>query len=409
VTAAGESEPAVTGPDTFLGRRFGEIADVVAGRRAPAPLLATPTEAAGWLDPRVFVARLSAHPDPPIYDLVAALLRLASEGRAEALRSARTLPGESGAAARYALGGKPAEVTTGPLWVAAARSRAALADDPHLVAAGLDRAGQGRAATYSLRLTAREYRFEERGKTRVRTAYDPSLEVAPPGARERADQPTIVGPWDGRGKSSAWRHLDPDWIPWHAQIWPHDAEPFFAVHIGEVLTASTAYPTVAYGASAVLDALVTHPGRLGAMAAATLAARLSATEVQHRVLAAEACARLVPAARVTAAELASAMAHVAGHCTATRWAATLRDAARTSPGAASAVVETLDHLVPQLGADHPGLHALLETRYEEAVRLGLRAVGESTRTWLQSFQGGAKAARTARLILAEATDSDGRQ
>ena len=409
VMAAGESEPAVTGPDTFLGRRLGEIVDVLAGRRAPAPLLAMPTDAAGWLDPGVFVARLAAHPGPPIHDLIAALLRLAPDGRAEALRSARALPGEPGAAARYALGGEPAKVTTRPLWVAAARSRAPLADDPHLIAAGLDGAGQGRAATYSLRLSAREYRFEERGKTRVRTAYDPSLQVAPPGARERADQPTVVGAWDGRGTSSAWRHLDPDWIPWHAQIWPHDAEPFFAVHVDEVLTASTAYPTVTYGTSAILDALVTHPGKLGSMAAATLAAGLSATEVQHRVLASEACAQLVPAARITAAELASAMAHLAGHCTASRWAVTLRDAARTSPDAASAVVKVLDHLLPQLAADHPGLHALLETRYEEAVRLGYRGVGEPIRTWLQSFQRGSKAARTARLILAQATESGGQQ
>jgi Family of unknown function (DUF6493) len=300
-------------------------------------------------------------------------------------------------------------VTTRPLWVAAARSRAPVADDSHLIAAGLDGAGQGRAATYSLRLEAREYRFEERGKIRVRTAYDPSLEVTPPGARERVDQPTIVGPWDDRGKSSVWRHVDPDWIPWHGHIWPHDAEPFFAVRVGEVLTASMAYPMVTYGTSAVLDVLVTHPGRLGPTAAATLAAGLSASEVQHRVLAAEACARLVPAARIKAAELANAMALLAGHCTATRWSATLRDAARTSPDAASAVVEVLDHLLPQLGADHPGLHALLETRYEEAVRRGHRAASEPLRTWLQRLQGGSKAARTARLILAEATDCGDRQ
>lgn len=404
VTAAGEPEQAATGPDTFLGRRLGEVADVLAGRRAPAQLLATPTDAAGWLDPQVFVARLAANPDPPMFDLVAALLRLAPDGRAEALRSASTMPGEPGAAARYALGGKPAEVRTRALWVAAARSRVPLDDDPHIVASGLDGAGQGRAARYSLRLIAREHRFEERGKTQVRTWYDPSLEVTPPGVQERADQPTVTGPWSFRDKSSVWHRLDPDWIGWHEQIWPHDAEPFFAVRVDVVLEASMAYPQVTYGTSAVLDALLTHPGRLGPMAAATLAAGLSASEVQHRVLAAEACARVLPATRITALELAAAMVHLAGHCTATRWAATLRDAAQTGPDAARAVVGVLDHLLPQLGAGHRGLHALLETRYEEAVRLGHRAVGEPQRAWLQRFQGGSKAARTARLILAEAAD-----
>jgi len=409
IMAAGESERVVTGPRTFLGLRLGEVVEVLVGRRAPTPLLATPTEPPGWLDPRVFVDRLAASPEPPTFDVVAALLRLAPEGRAEALQSARTLPGESGAAARYALGGKPADVVTRPLWVAAARARAPLADDPHLLAARVDGAGQGRAATYCLHVRAREYRFEQRGRTRVAVAYHPSLRVAPEGARERADQPTVVGPWDGHARSSAWHRLDADWTPWHAYIWPHDAEPFFAVRVDEVLTASSAYPTVTYGTSAILDALLTHPGRLGPMTAATLAAGLSTSDVQHRVIAAEACARLVPAGRIAASELASAMANLAGHCTATRWAATLRDSARSGQAAAAAVVEVLDHLLPQLGSNHPGLGAILETRYEEAVRLGLRAVREPARAWLESLRGGSKAARTARLILAEATGGDDRR
>jgi hypothetical protein len=408
VTATGEEPSAKTGPDTFLGRRLAEVADVLAGRRPPTPLLATPTDAPGWLDPAVFVARLSANPEPPPHDLIAALLRLAPDGRQEALRSAASLPGEPGAAARYALGGDPAEVTTRPLWIAAARSRAPLADDAHLIAAGLDGAGQGRAATYSLRLTPREYRFEERGRARVRIAYDPALDIAPPGTRERADQPTVVGPWNDRGATSVWHHLESDWIPWHGQLWLQDAEPFFAVRITEVLTASTAYPTVTHGTTAILDALVTHPGRLGPMAAATLAAGLSASEVRHRVLAAEALALLVPVARITAAELATAMAHLAGHCTATRWAATLRDAAQTGPDAGTAVIEVLDHLLPRLGADHPGLHALLEVRYEEALRLGRHRVEENLRAWLCGLQGGSKATRMARLILAETADGGGR-
>ncbi|WP_116074286.1 DUF6493 family protein [Asanoa ferruginea] len=390
----------VTGPDTFLRRRLAEVGHVLKGRRAPAPLLATPTDPAGWLDPRVFVDRLAANPDPPPFDLAAALLRLAPEGRADALRSARTLPGEPGAVARYALGGEPAELTTPALWVAAARARAPLADDPHLLAAGLDQAGQGRPATYGLLFEPEHYQYEGR----ARTYYRPSLEVTPPGAVEQADQPTVVAVWvSGPGTSSVWQDLDPDWIPWHAHIWPHDAEPFFAVRLDEVLRASTSYPMVTYGTTETLDALVTHPGRLGPMAAATLAASLSASEVRHRVLAAEACARLVPAARITAAELATAMAGLARHCTATRWATTLRDAARIGPDAGSAVIDVLDDLLPRLGADQPGLHALLETRYEEAVRLGRRTVSGPATTWLQALAGSSKAARTARLILAEAT------
>jgi hypothetical protein len=113
--------------------------------------------------------------------------------------------------------------------------------------------------------------------------------------------------------------------------------------------------------------------------------------------------RLVPAGRITATELADAMTLLAGHCVATRWAATLRDAARTGPNPAAAVVEVMDHLLPQLAADHPGLHALLETRYELAVQLGSIALRPPLQAWLRELRGGSKSARTARLILAEAS------
>lgn len=283
--------------------------------------------------------------------------------------------------------------------MAAARSRAPLEDDPHLIAAGLDGAGQGRAASYALRLEQREHRYEERGKQRVRVYYRPSVEVSPPGARERPDQPALAGPWNHRHRDNVWWRLEPDWIAWHASIWPHDAEPFLAVRVDELLTASEAYPVVTYGTTAILEALMTHPGRLGPMASATLAAGLSATEVQHRVLASDAFARLVPG-RISPADVAEAMALLAGHCTATRWAATLRDAARA--GATAAVIDVLDLLLPRLGTDHPGLHALLGTRHEEAVRTGHRTVGAPLRTWLKGVTGSSKAARTAKLILEEA-------
>jgi hypothetical protein len=382
----------------LLAGRLAEVMGILAGRRRPGVLLATPTDHAGWLDPQVFVARLASLETPPAHhDLVAALLRLSTDGRDRALAAAETLPGEPGAAARYALGGPSSHVRTPSVWVAAARTRAPFDDDPRLIKAGLDGAGQGRAATYGLKLVPKVHRYEERGHTRTVTWWSPSLLVHPAGAMESSDQPTVVAPRELIGESE----LSSDWIPWAAQIWPHDGETFFALSVADVLIASSTYPEVTYRTAAVLDALLTHPGRLGPMAASVLAAGLSARDVEYRTRAADAFVALMPTARMPAALLADAMTNLAGHCTATRWAATLRDAANASDDAARSVVDLLALLLPQLPHDHPGLHALVATLHEESIRVGSTPSHGALRSWLAGLSGGSKGVKAAKALLVE--------
>ena len=64
-----------------------EVAEAVAVGR-PFVSLAAPTHAGGWIDPAVLVKRSRAGPPPSTLDLVAAILRLAPEGRDAALASA---------------------------------------------------------------------------------------------------------------------------------------------------------------------------------------------------------------------------------------------------------------------------------------------------------------------------------
>ncbi|MET7401124.1 DUF6493 family protein [Dactylosporangium sp. NPDC005572] len=367
----------------LLVARLGEVREIVRGRARPGELLATPTGPAGWLDPGVFVARLAGWDGAPHrHDLVAALLRLGAEGRPEALRAARDLPGDAGAAARYALGGPPAPVGDPAVWIAAARGRAPLGDDPHLVAAGLGGAGQGRAARYELVMTPHDHGY-----------WAPSLVVHPAPVPAAPDQPTVVPP-ERRGPD-----LMADWLPWAAQVWPHDAEPFFAADVQEVVHASF---STSRRTPPILDALRTHPGRLGPLSAAVLAAGMTTAEAGDRARAAEAFAALVPTGRLDPGVLADAMVVLAGHATANRWAAALRDS-----GASAAVVDVLARLLPRLPRDHHGLHALLATLHEEAVRTGIRPAGPPgpdgrLADWLAGFTGSSKAARTARALLDEA-------
>jgi hypothetical protein len=95
------------------------------------PVLATPTHRGGWVDPRIFVARLKSILDqqqvPEWFDFLVGLLRLAPDFRLEALKSAVDLPAAYGRIVRYALGGedRPAESDreSAALWLAAGRSR----------------------------------------------------------------------------------------------------------------------------------------------------------------------------------------------------------------------------------------------------------------------------------------------
>jgi Family of unknown function (DUF6493) len=113
--------------DFFLDQRIQELCHRV-DRGIAAPLLATPTHSDGWLAPTSLVERLLIwqHSDLELAraELIQAILRLAPEGRAEALEKAQALTGLTGEVVRYALGGNdfhPEQKHS--LWIAAFRAR----------------------------------------------------------------------------------------------------------------------------------------------------------------------------------------------------------------------------------------------------------------------------------------------
>ncbi|MDH3968989.1 MAG: DUF6493 family protein, partial [Rhodospirillales bacterium] len=97
-------------------------------------LLSAPTHRGGWILPSALIERTQQYRaldlEMDTADQVLALLRLAPDGREQALGEARSLDGEWSAALRYALGSDQEAIgDTAPLWVAAARARAPFSDD----------------------------------------------------------------------------------------------------------------------------------------------------------------------------------------------------------------------------------------------------------------------------------------
>lgn len=363
----------------FVARRIGET------RTSTAPLLATPDLPGGWVSPAAFVERLRQNPNPRHHDLVAALLRLHPDGREEAARAGGSLP----AAVRFALDG--VEPTRRPLrsghegpaawWIAAERSRApyAVSQAPHLT-------GDITTHTWQENGRARRSRYARFAVTTTNTdcpADDQPTELT----AQTCDQ------WGG-GYSS--RFLG-DWIPTLAAIWPHDAEHFLSLSCLPVLE-SPCWAEAAHDVSRTLDALARHPGRLGTLAATTIAAGISATQRDHRLHAVDAFVDLVASGRIPAHRVATVMALYAQAWPATRWRESLASVAR-APGGALATVELLTSLLPQLPADHRGLNTLLDLLHDELIRLGRAVIDPALIRWLGGLSGSSATAKTARLLL----------
>ena len=406
LAAAGETPadlPVADVTQAFLVNRLAEVERVLVRAERPFTPLATPDSPGGFVDPRTLLARLAGEPRPRHHDLVAAMLRLGAGGRAEALAGSAVArsAGPVDAVLRHALGAAAAgaagrsEVPAAWL-VAASRARAPLELDEMLVDAGLAAAGQGRPVDARVVLHGRPGTYEDARGRHGYTWWGWQVVVDHAVAAPVTDQPTAVAGHDtgGWGASGA-----EDWVAWSATVWPHDAEHTLVAAVDPVINAA-ASTEVSHDAVRVLDMLVRHPGRMGTLAAETVAAGLAASGRDQRARAADAVLVLVPSGRLGVADLAAAMSRQAQLAVATRWAASLRDVALASPEGSGTVVTLLCALLPHLDAGHRGLHAVLDLLHQEVLRGPGVVPDRRTQEWLAGLTGSSRAARTARELLA---------
>lgn len=170
-----------TGP--FVVGRIREIRQRLLREEAQGTLC-LPTHEGGWICPVEFVRRLQGYSAAGVsigkYDFIQALLRLAPEGRKEALMACRGLTFPWAGPARWALGArsiKPKGTDDIDLWLAAERARNPRARAALLDKAGLDE-GLGNLSKRPDALNPAHYSWEvheeERkvGKRPLNRAYD---------------------------------------------------------------------------------------------------------------------------------------------------------------------------------------------------------------------------------------------
>ncbi|MGH3544436.1 MAG: DUF6493 family protein [Mycobacteriales bacterium] len=366
------AEPAVPA-FRFITRRLSEL------RQTSSPLLATPDMPGGWVSAEALVTRLAVTDSPPHHDLVAGLLRLHPDGREQFMRSA--VP----PAVKFALDGLgPTKHgrREGPdaWWVAAERSRAPYnsSEQPQLH-------GEVRA-----------YTWNQDGRQGV-TRYG-RFSVSTFGSHGQPDDlPTECGSRHSANWSLHSGRDFGDWAYSAAAIWPHDAEHFLALTCLPVLESPNAV-AAAHDVPRVLDAFARHPGRLGPLAAHTLAAGLAAGRRDYRLHAVDAFLDLVPTGRLAVGALVSALAEFWEIRPRNRLAESLTAVSQGS-GGSDAVVGVLTGFLPCLPPDAHGLAGLLDLLRDETIRGGRQFSDPELRQWLGRHRGSSKVSKTARLLL----------
>jgi hypothetical protein len=392
-------------PESWWTARFEPYLAALSEGQAWQPL-STPTHTGGWIDARVWVARLSASTDSIDHrDAIQSLLRLAPFGRAEARESVARMTGTWRRLAEYALGGECragiTDVLRAPLWIAAGRARQPAGDLEEL------RLVWGFANVPD---ALRESRFHLTDKA-----------DKPVRRWERKSQPTFL-PLDASFDADVGEKMDDipqcmfyprestqrfylEWvspwvIEWKAQIWPANLRGFLYWGINRMLQRFEAGSSVYEPNHVYVDALRPHQRSLGSVEHLVLAIACMSGEQEVRRSAAEVLIRAGIEGRLDATRFAATLheLQVKGWFSMSRLATTLSVAARDSPQIAKVVVDTLFAFLVQQKSLPKGAHELLDVLYQQSHRLGL-SPPEAVKTILADQKAENKTGRLAKDLV----------
>jgi hypothetical protein len=430
----------------FVEYRLRELTLRVLRRRA-APLLSAPTHRHGWIEPMALVDRLRSlppHDDALLRsDWIQALLRLAPDGRPEALAAAAMLEGDVGRMLRFALGGDDAPADRDPrdvaLWIAAGRAR-----DPRGSLAGslapfatLELGPDAiQPAQYTWTAESVQQREGDRDVSRPRLtlrvtppapAWDGDWESRTAGGRRRgafvgtlkylasrgaralglgpeqrlSQLPTVAL---HRAVDHSWQTPDlhaPWLIRWLSMIWPLQADAAFATGVRALFgridmdSAATA-PNFAH-----VEPLFEPDRPWSELGILALWLSLLVRDADARGLAVDALVEGIEDGRAHPAPLADVLCRLAesGVAKPNRLTESLTRVADVSPLHRLVVAEILEALIARGALPARGLHQPLALLHDASIQLG-RPVGAHARPQLEAIRGSGKAAKLARALLA---------
>ncbi|MGE0491238.1 MAG: DUF6493 family protein [Vulcanimicrobiota bacterium] len=394
----------------FLEARVRAISQRLA-RGVVTPSLALPTHRGGWIEPRKLIGRaVELGHDFPREELMAAFLRLAPEGRDDALEAAAGLASTVGLLTRFALGGGyppgPRDREFAPLWLAAARAREPHGDHAETLAAlGVKAPGPD-------------------GFEAARPSWSIGLENSFPRLRVEFPEPPRQGVWGslvGRLRTPlapeqmptaalfdsqvrGWETVDYTgvWlVRWLGLTFPIKPDGLYLEGIRAMLFRVDMDSSGMAPSFPFIEALA-QPGRVWSeLARLAFWVALVGKDADCRAVAVDLGLEAIESGRTHPVPLAATLvqADQAGWVKANRLAAGLEEIARASELAAVVVAECLDAYLARVAGLPRALHHLLELRLDLSTRLQ-RPPSDEARRRLSQLEGSGKAARLAASLAA---------
>lgn len=384
--AASRARPYAGEPIGFLLRRLSAVADQ-AVRQITLPLLASPTHQGGWIEPAALVERWlaweKAGVTPDRHEQVLALLRLAPEGRTDALPLARRAGGEAGRALRHALGERSPPGKDAALWLAAYRSL-----EPHGDLADFEQvhpslgpgAGLAPRHTYDL----------------LNLDFEPAL----PEESDPALLPVLINEPSTR---LDWTWRSRPLLRWVATLWPANLDAFFAKAIAFLDTAVGWSEASDRESTGYLEPLIEPTVEMRPLACHALALGLAAKDSGLRSQAREALIAALGEERLPLDAFGSVLrAHfVHDPRRPARWARIFQEAAQVSIVHQAFLARLLPHALPtEPGPASKGVGDFLDAMLEIMSAAGVRIDLASARAYLGGVKGTGRTPKLARALLA---------
>jgi len=392
-------------PESWRTARFEPYLTALREGRPWQPL-STPTHAGGWIDLRVWVARLSASADSiKDRDGIQSMLRLAPFGRAEARESVAGITGAWRQLAEYALGGECrvgiTDVFRASLWVAAGRARQPAGDLKELgIIMGVSNVPDAlRESRFNLaQKVDKPAGYRPRNSESTYLPLDASFDADVGEKMEDIPQCLFYPRKSTQRFSLEWVSA---WvIEWKSQIWPTNPRGFLYWGINRMLQRFEASSSVYEPNYVYVDALRPHQRSVGDVEYTALAIACMSAEQEVRRSAGEVLIRAGIEGRLDANLFATALdeLYVKGWFSINRLATTLGVAGRDSPQLARVVVDTLFVFLARQKSLPKGAHDVLDVLYKQSHRLGISAP-EPFKEKLFDQKSGTKTGRLAKDLL----------